>query len=83
VSTYHCDIPQVLTHGETGLLANERDVDGLVDALRWLLDHPDAWEGMTAAARRHIEAHFDVRAQARELASVYQEVVSAPPAVGT
>jgi colanic acid/amylovoran biosynthesis glycosyltransferase len=74
VSTYHCDIPQILAHRETGLLAAERDVGGLVDALQWLVEHPDDWDRMTAAARAHISAKFDVRTQARGRAEIYEEM---------
>lgn len=74
VSTFHCDIPQVLSHGATGLLAQERDVEGLVAALRWLLDHPGEWPRLTAAARAHIAERFDVRTQARALAAIYEEL---------
>jgi colanic acid/amylovoran biosynthesis glycosyltransferase len=79
VSTYHCDIPQVLADRETGLLARERDVDGLVEALHWLVDHPDEWARMTSAARAHVAEKFDVRTQARALAAIYDDVVDCEP----
>ena len=60
VSTRHADIPEVIEHGVGGLLAKERDVDGLVDHLRWLMDHPDAWFVLTRAARMRVERDFDV-----------------------
>jgi colanic acid/amylovoran biosynthesis glycosyltransferase len=34
ISTYHCDIPEVVRNGRTGRLVRESDVAGLSDALR-------------------------------------------------
>jgi colanic acid/amylovoran biosynthesis glycosyltransferase len=76
VSTTHCDIPQVLQHGVSGLLAAERDPQGLAAHLRWLAANPGAWAGMAARARRHIESEFDARTQGRRLFEIYQDVLS-------
>lgn len=75
VSTEHCDIPEVIHHGQTGLLAKERDVDGLVHQLKWLIGHREQWHGMVEAGRRHIEAAFDARVQGEKLKTVYDEVL--------
>ncbi len=37
ITTWHCDIPEVVVHGETGWLCAERSIDDLVAALE------DAW----------------------------------------
>jgi colanic acid/amylovoran biosynthesis glycosyltransferase len=74
VSTTHCDIPGVVLDGVTGLLAPERDVDGLVERLNWLFANPSEWRGMLVAARKHIETEFDVRKQGLRLADVYRKV---------
>jgi len=76
VSTTHCDIPQIVLHGQTGLLAAERDVDGLANHLRWLVKNPDAWAGMLAAGRAHVEAEYNAAVQGKRLAGVYGELVS-------
>lgn len=75
VSTKHCDIPEVLEDGVSGLLAQERDVDGLEERLCWLIDNPDRWAPMVAAARRHIEREFDAVAQGTRLAGIYESVI--------
>jgi colanic acid/amylovoran biosynthesis glycosyltransferase len=76
VSTRHCDIPEVVRDGVTGLLADEGDVEGLVSRLRWLAEHPQCWRDMLEAGRRHVEARYDARTQARDLAQVYEDVLS-------
>ncbi len=75
VSTRHCDIPSVIRDGVTGLLADERDVDGLVRNLSWLIEHPALWEKMLLAAREHIKSEFDARVQGEKLAEIYRRLV--------
>ena len=40
ISTTHCDIPEVIQNGVTGLLAEERDVEGLIDNVRAVYSRP-------------------------------------------
>ena len=75
VSTVHCDIPEVIENGVTGLLAPERDVDALVAHLSWLVRYPERWPAMLAAARASLEARYDARIQGQKLAAVYRELV--------
>lgn len=74
VSSRHADIPAVIEHGIGGLLAAERDVDGLVDCLRRLISAPEQWGSMAAAARRHIGREFDADRQGERLAEIYERV---------
>ena len=76
VSTVHCDIPEVIEHGVTGLLAPERDVDALVAHLSWLIRHPERWPAMLAAARASLEARYDATIQGQKLAALYRELVN-------
>jgi colanic acid/amylovoran biosynthesis glycosyltransferase len=75
VSTEHCDIPEVVQNGVSGLLANERDVDGLVKCLKWLFDHPEKWSRMLEAGRNHIEKEYNARVQGQRLSSLYRGLV--------
>jgi colanic acid/amylovoran biosynthesis glycosyltransferase len=54
----HCDIPSVVLHGKSGLLAGEHDVPGLLAHLRWLVANPDRWLELATAGRRHVEAEL-------------------------
>lgn len=75
VSTRHCDIPNIIEDG-AGLLAEERDVDGLTEKLTWLVEHPREWGPMIAAARHRIEKDFNARVQGQRLADIYRELLS-------
>lgn len=76
VSTTHCDIPEVIRHGVTGLLARERDVEGLVSQLIWLIQNPDRWGPFVERCRRYLEAEYDARKQGERLAEIYREIVT-------
>jgi colanic acid/amylovoran biosynthesis glycosyltransferase len=74
ISSQHSDIPELILDGETGLLANEKDVDGLTTRLRWLADNTDQWEAMSRRAREHIEREFDTHTQATRLEAIYDSL---------
>jgi colanic acid/amylovoran biosynthesis glycosyltransferase len=79
VSSRHCDIPTIIEHGRTGFLAEEKDVDGLTESLRWLIKHPDQWQALTDAARQHVDQKFNAAVQGVELASLYRETLCRAP----
>jgi colanic acid/amylovoran biosynthesis glycosyltransferase len=74
VSSYHCDIPEIIQDGVTGFLAPERDVDALCEALRRLIGDRESWSRIAAAARRHVEREFNARHQGARLAEIYRQV---------
>lgn len=71
VSTFHCDIPEVIQDGKSGLLAQERDVDELESKLVWLIENPERWSSIAATARERIENEFDSVVQGNRLANHY------------
>jgi colanic acid/amylovoran biosynthesis glycosyltransferase len=74
VSSRHADIPEVIEHGVSGLLAGERNAEELADCLRRLINNPQAWEGLVSAARHRIEREFNAERQGEALAEIYQQV---------
>ena len=60
VSTRHSGIPELVEDGESGLLADERDVDELAEHLRTLLQDPSLWERMGRRGRQIVEEEFSV-----------------------
>lgn len=72
VSSVHCDIPEIVRHGETGWLAEERDVDGILASLKKWVDAPERWPEFLIAGRRHIEHEYDAERQGERLAEIYR-----------
>jgi colanic acid/amylovoran biosynthesis glycosyltransferase len=84
ISTRHCDIPEVVVDGRTGHLSAERDVEALTANLERLITAPaSVWETMGAAARAHIEKHYNVRTQVAHLEGLYERLVGALGQIGS
>ena len=60
VSTRHSGIPELVSHGESGLLVAEHDSEALGNCLVMLHERPDMWMGMIEKARQRVEEAFDV-----------------------
>lgn len=76
VSTKHCDIPEVVVDGGSGLLAEERDVDGIAGAIRRLAEDSTLYENCSLAGRQHIEREFDSVMQSQRLAAIYRRIAN-------
>jgi glycosyltransferase involved in cell wall biosynthesis len=70
-------VPEVVRHGETGLLVEPGDARGLADALAYMLDHPEAAQEMARNARRLIEGHFVIERNVAEIVAVFESVLQA------
>jgi glycosyltransferase involved in cell wall biosynthesis len=73
VSTTVAGIPELVRHGENGLMVSPRDVDALAGALGTLLGDRPRREGMGANARDTVVDHFDLRAAARQIATLFEQ----------
>lgn len=67
VSCLTSGIPELIEHGEGGLLVRERDPAALADALQRLLADRALRERFSRAARERVEQQFDARTEARKL----------------
>lgn len=65
-------IPDVVRHGETGLLVPERDPAALAGAVARVLDDPALAARLAAAARAAVDASFSPGAVARTFDAVYR-----------
>jgi colanic acid/amylovoran biosynthesis glycosyltransferase len=83
VSSFHCDIPEVIRHGETGWLAEERNVDDIVKAIERWLNNPGGWAAMLAAGRQHVESQYHAVTQGQHLAAIYRAGLDAPRDIQT
>lgn len=76
VSYANAAIPEVVNHGQTGLLCPEGDIGALADALRILLENNDQWTSMSARAREWVKMRFDIARQTERLELLYDECVA-------
>jgi glycosyltransferase involved in cell wall biosynthesis len=75
VATKVGGIPELVVHGETGLLTAPGDARAFADALQQLLEHPDEAAAMGRAARERVKAKFSLAKQVDELLAVWSEVL--------
>jgi colanic acid/amylovoran biosynthesis glycosyltransferase len=68
-------IPEAVEHGVTGLLAPEKDWQGLAANICLLLRDDAMWEQMSGAGRARVAERFDLRKQTAKLEELYREVV--------
>lgn len=60
VATHVGGTPEVVSHGETGLLVPPREPEQLAQAMLWLLRRPDVRRRMGRESRRRVEDAFNV-----------------------
>ena len=65
VATAVDGIPEVVVHGETGLLVPSKDPEALAEAIIFILSQPQRAKQMGEAGRARVEAMFDIRKTTR------------------
>jgi len=71
VTTNIGGLGEAVINGQTGVSCTPRDVAGLADAVRTVLDDPDAAQRRANAARERLTSAFDWGTVAKETAQVY------------
>jgi N-acetyl-alpha-D-glucosaminyl L-malate synthase BshA len=73
-------LPEVVTHGVTGMLAPIGDVDAMAaDAIALLTDR-DRWQRMSTAAAHEARRRFSEASVVSQYEALYARVLAAPPA---
>lgn len=76
VSTRHCDIPEEVVDGKTGLLVDEKDVAGMVHAIRRFYEMDrNEFAQFSRNAVSHVSMSYDVKRNARDLLNLYLQCV--------
>jgi glycosyltransferase involved in cell wall biosynthesis len=68
-------MPELVRHGETGLLEPPRDPAALAEAIVTLLSDPTTAQAMARAGRKRVEAHFSLRAKLDAIEALYRRLV--------
>jgi len=68
-------IPDMVRHGQTGLLVEALNVAGLRQAIEMLLKDETKREQMSHQCRRVVEVEYDVRIQAHRYTELYQSIL--------
>jgi colanic acid/amylovoran biosynthesis glycosyltransferase len=77
ISTTHCDIPDEVVHGRTGLLCPEKDVTALSDAIgTFYLMAQEEFDRFAAQGRAHVAANYDSARSSADLEQIYRDLVA-------
>jgi colanic acid/amylovoran biosynthesis glycosyltransferase len=76
VSTKHTGIMDVVVHGETGFLVEERDIDAMADYMLKLIENPKLAEKMGQAGRERIKQYFTIQTSSEKVWQLIKKVVS-------
>ena len=76
ISTFHCDIPEVVLDKKSGLLSPERDATSLADHILFFVNNPDAFETYAHAGREHVEENYSLKKQAQSLERIYKDIIA-------
>jgi glycosyltransferase involved in cell wall biosynthesis len=76
ISTDVTGIPEVVRHGETGLLVPQHDAPALAAALERLLSDSDLRVELATRARRFMEAEFNIHRNTARRRALFQAAVS-------
>ncbi len=74
ISTYHAGIPELVEHGQSGLLVHERDYVALAKQIHYLMTHQKIWPLMGKFARKKVEEQFNKDQENKRLATVLKEL---------
>jgi glycosyltransferase involved in cell wall biosynthesis len=68
-------IPELVTHGETGLLFPVGDAQALRDAIDWAFTHPEEMRRMGRAARQAFESKYGPDQGYANLMTAYETAI--------
>ena len=69
-------VPEIIAHGENGLLTPMGDATALATALCSLLDDPSAARRLGRAGYEHVRQHFRASTGARQVANIYEKILA-------
>lgn len=67
---------EIVRHGETGFLVPPGNPGALADALRYLVEHPDAARALGEAGYRRFQERFTIDRMAADVERVYKQVLA-------
>lgn len=76
-------IPELVSHGETGLLTSANTCEALAETLNRLLNNRALMERLSVHGRREWEARFRLRECQRQICDFIRETITRPAAVYT
>jgi colanic acid/amylovoran biosynthesis glycosyltransferase len=74
ISTFHCDIPEVVIDKKTGLLSNEHDILRIADSIVLLVKDENMRIKMGLEGRKHVRRNHNIINQVSILSELYRSL---------
>lgn len=68
-------IPELISHGEDGMLFESGSVDDLADKIDYMLTDPQRCQEMGMRAREKVVVHYNPKVHHRQILAVYQQLL--------
>lgn len=72
VSTRHSGIPELIEHDVSGILADERDAQGILQGIDRLIREPNFTQRIIRQARGVVESRYNIRSLVGELERIFE-----------
>ncbi len=69
-------LPEVIEHNETGILVQPSDIDGLAEALRYLLLNPSERKRMGENGRKKVMQDYNIKNNTNTMINIYKKLLS-------
>lgn len=76
ISTTHCDIPEEVINGKTGILVPEKNIDKLAEEIKAFYEMDQKiYDEFSINARNHIETNYNAQTNALNLYKIYSKII--------
>lgn len=65
--------PEIINHGETGLLFEQGNIDDLANKIEWVIEHPEKANQIKVAGKKFTSDNFTIQKNAQEVYKVLKE----------
>jgi glycosyltransferase involved in cell wall biosynthesis len=72
----HGPLPEIVTHNQTGMLAESGNVDDLADKIIMLLDNPSLRSRLSASALVEVQKRFTIQAVAKKYQAYFLKTLN-------
>jgi len=76
ITTTHSGIPELVIDNETGFLVPERNHNDIASRIQYIIENPDAVQGVIKKARMKVESEFNINTLNDALVDIYSSVLN-------
>jgi colanic acid/amylovoran biosynthesis glycosyltransferase len=76
VATWHAGTPELIENEVSGFLVAEKNSDELADKIKYIIRRPKIWKSIGLAARKKIEAEFEVKKSIEQLEQLFYQLLA-------